>query len=170
MKLNIKSFLMGSAVTTGIIGSVTGVAVLIHKNFLKPDYAIDKVDEHLLKADSYGEKLTSSKGGGAVELSYSSDVKVIKKEKKVNLKFKNPSVSNQDMAIRITLNKDDKEYVIAESNRIPAGYVLKELDLKSGAKLDSGNYDGVIHVYYFDPESLERAIINTDIAVKIVVE
>ena len=170
MKLKIKNFFIGGLLTTSVAASVTGVIILLNQNSLKPDYAVDQVDSHLQEDKDNSEKLTSAKGGGAVELFYSTDIKVINAEKVVSLSFKNPSKSNQDMSVKIAVIKDNKEYIIAESNRIPAGYILKELDLKSDVKLESGGYDGVIHVYYFNPETLERAVVDTNISANIVVE
>ena len=134
-------------------------------NTLAPDYAPRQVEQH---AQRYGEetsKLEQTDGGGAVTLEYTTDVNINLSEKKVNFSVANPYQSNQSMLVQIKI----KDEVIAESGTLQPGYKLSELDIteQKAKMLSEGVYDGQILIWYYQPDTGERAVVNTAIPVSI---
>ncbi|MBQ6817075.1 MAG: hypothetical protein IJO27_01445, partial [Bacilli bacterium] len=84
--------------------------------------------------------------------------------------FQNPSKSTQDIVLQVIVKQGDEEVVIAQSERISAGYALYTLDLKKDAKLKSGGYEGKFNVIFYDEETKEKAVVNTNIPITIAVE
>lgn len=137
---------------------------------LIPDYAPGVLDPNAVPMPDDGKKLEASEGGGAVSLSYSDKVAVDLKKKKVEFYFQNPSKSTQDIVLQVIVKQGDKEVVIAQSERISAGYAIYNLDLKKDAKLASGGYKGKFNVIFYDEETKEKAVVNTNIPITIAVE
>lgn len=136
---------------------------------LAPDYA--PVDEEQYAqdiGDGGDEKMKQQKGGGAVSLTYTTEVKIGAEKKQASLFFANPSKSNQDIVLQIVVH----DVVIAQSGRLSPGKQIEKLDLiESGAKkLQSGGYHGEFVVLYYQPDTHEKTIVNTKIPVNITVE
>lgn len=134
-------------------------------NTLAPDYAPRQVEQH---AQRYGEetsKLDQTEGGGAVTLEYTTDVDINLSEKKVYFSVANPYQSNQSMLVQIKI----KDEVIAESGTLQPGYRLGELNIteQKAKMLSEGVYDGQILIWYYQPDTGERAVVNTAIPVSI---
>lgn len=134
-------------------------------NTLAPDYAPRQVEQH---AQRYGEetsKLEQTEGGGAVTLEYTTDVDINLSEKKVYFSVANPYQSNQSMLVQIKI----KDEVIAESGTLQPGYRLGELNIteQKAKMLSEGVYDGQILIWYYQPDTGERAVVNTAIPVRI---
>ncbi|MCR5635646.1 MAG: hypothetical protein K6F76_00480 [Clostridiales bacterium] len=133
---------------------------------LAPDYApvsIEKYAEDI--GDDSASKLEQTEGGGAVSMSYSTEVGISLSEKTVSLFFENPGKSNQDVVIQIVIH----DTVVAQSGRITPGKRVTMLDLPNNmsSSLEEGGYNGKIVVLYYQPENGEKAILNTDIPVNI---
>ena len=94
--------------------------------------------------ESSGEKLDEPKGGGAVSLTYSTVVTVSTEDRTVRILFENPSKSTKDTSLQLTVNgqNEGEELLIAESELIPAGYKLAQMNLKDKVDLDPGKYEG----------------------------
>lgn len=152
------------------ISCMVGVVYLTSSKELIPDYAPGVLDPNAVPLPDDEEKLAASEGGGAVSLSYSDKVAVDLKKKKVEFYFQNPSKSTQDIVLQVIVEQGDKEIVIAQSQRISAGYALYSLDLKKDAKLASGGYKGKFNVIFYDEETGEKAVVNTNIPITIAVE
>lgn len=160
-KLNI-IFVVVIVLLLGII-----VYFLIEKGKnLKPDYAPGEIDERAVYTPDDDKKLKSSEGGGAVSMSYSNVVSVDLKKKKIKLFFKNPSKSNQEIVLQIVIEQNGKEYVIAKTDRIPAGYSVYEMKLLN-TSLVKGGYKGKFSIAYYDEKTLEKAVLNTNIPITI---
>ena len=71
------------------------------------------------------------------------------------------------MCIRDRLIIDEK--AIATSGRLPAGYKLDKLSNVDTAKLSAGTYEGKFRVLYYDTDTGEKAMINTEIPITITV-
>lgn len=154
------------AVTIGI--TIWALFIRDTSPALAPDYAPQKTEENALPidGDTDGIKLQQPQGGGAVSLTYSKDVTIDLSEKSVSLMFANPSKSNQDMMVQIVI----QDTVVAQSGLIIPGYQIKKIDLFKKAKLSAGSYDGKIAVYYYQQDSGEKAMINTEVPLKITVQ
>lgn len=147
------------------------VWVLFFRNttpVLAPDYAPQQIEEHAepFTDDSNGEKLQQQQGGGAVSLTYSKDITVDLSEKTVKLMFANPNKSNQDIMLQIVV----KDTVIVQSGLLEPGYQVTELDLFDDIKLSDGIYEGKVVVLYYQTDTSEKAMLNTEIPVTITVE
>ena len=135
---------------------------------LAPDYAPQQTEENAepIDDDSDGEKLQQQQGGGAVSLTYSKDVTIDLSDKTANLMFANPGKSNQDMMIQIVI----QDTVIVQSGLLTPGYQVNKLDLFDNAKLSSGTYEGKFVVLYYQKDTGEKAMLNTEIPLTITVK
>lgn len=156
----------------GICAVCIGIAVWAlffrETTVLAPDHAPEKEEVHAetIPGDS-GEKMEQPEGGGAVSLTYSREVAIDLGEKRASLYFANPGKSNQDMLVQIVI----QDTVIVQSGTLKPGNQVKELDLLSGAdkQLTEGIYEGKFNVLYYDPDSGEKAMVNTEIPITITV-
>ena len=84
------------------------------------------------------------------------------------LYFANPTKSNQDMVLQIVI----KDVVIAQSGTISPGKQISRLDLlkEAPSMLSAGGYDGSFKVLYYQPDTHEKTIVNTEIPVHITVK
>lgn len=133
-----------------------------------PDYAPQEEEENAeeIPGDS-DEKLDNPEGGSSVSLTYSRDVTVSLSGKTATLLFANPGKSNQDMILQILIQGE----VIVQSGTLKPGKQVKTLDLLDGMekKLSAGTYEGNFAVLYYDPDTREKAIVNTEIPITVTV-
>ncbi|MCD8120588.1 MAG: hypothetical protein LUE29_14125 [Lachnospiraceae bacterium] len=135
---------------------------------LSPDYAPQETEENAEAiGDDDDEKLEASEGGGAVSLSYSTEVTIDLSEETATLYFANPSKSTQDMVLQLVI----QDTVVIQSGLLVPGNQVASLNLLDGAAdlLEEGGYDGEFLVLYYDPDSREKAVVNTEIPVTITV-
>lgn len=135
---------------------------------LAPDYAPQDTEEHAQKIpNDNSEKVESEEGGGSVSLTYSNKVTIDLSDAKASLMFANPGKSNQNMVVQIVIQNE----VIVQSGTILPGHQVVELDLLDDAasKLSTGGYDGNFAIFYYHPDSGEKAIVNTEIPIQITV-
>lgn len=133
---------------------------------LAPDYAPQELERNAetIAGDSQ-EKMDAAEGGGAVSLTYGANVSVILSNQTAALLFANPGKSTQDMLIQVVI----QDTVLVQSGRLEPGHQVTTLDLLDGAAdmLVPGGYAGSLVVYYYDRETGEKAMINTEIPVTI---
>lgn len=134
---------------------------------LAPDYAPDE-EIHAMDLGDGGDKLDQPEGGGAVSLTYATEVGIDLSDRQASLIFANPSKSNQSMVVQIVV----QDVVVAQSGTIVPGKKVETLDLLDGAvdQLSPGGYDGNLLVLYYQPDSGEKATVNTEIPVHITVQ
>lgn len=135
---------------------------------LAPDYAPRQVEENAEPIGDDGEeKLAQPEGGGAVGLTYAKEVSVRLADKQAILMFANPTKSNQDMVLQLTI----EDVVVLQSGRLEPGNRVTSLSLSDGAekRLTAGGYNGKFVVLYYDRTSGEKAMINTEIPVTVTV-
>lgn len=136
---------------------------------LAPDYAPVEEEENAQPIeDDSNEKLEAEEGGGAVSLTYSNEATIDLSDKTASLVFANPGKSLQDMVVQIVID----DTVIVQSGTIKPGNQVTTLDLLDGAetKLQPGGYDGKFVVFYYDQDSGEKAVVNTEIPLTITVQ
>ena len=145
------------------------VIVLLVKNsqMLTPDYAPGEIDTNAIKEKDNDKKMDVSDGGGAVSLSYSNVVSIDLDSKKAKLYFKNPSKSRENVVLEIVVKQGEKEVVVAKSGVIPTGYAIYEMKLNKNARLAKGGYNGLFKVMYYDEDTSEKQIVNTEIDITI---
>lgn len=134
---------------------------------LAPDYAPQQNEQNAEKIEGDdNEKLEQPEGGGAVSLTYSKEVTIDLSENKAKLLFGNPSKSNQDMLIQIVI----QDKVILQSGILSPGYRVTKLDLFNNVKLSEGKYEGKFVIYYYQRDTGEKAMLNTEIPLTITVK
>lgn len=149
------------------IGIVLCMAVTIWALFFRegskpitPDYPPQGTEQNQkpLEGDE-GEKIESPSGGGAINVTYGTSVTVDLSDNKVTLLYANPQTSNQNVAILIMID----ELVIAKSEQITPGYGVDTLTLEEYAKerLAVGGYNGELVIRAYNPETGEKAMVDT---------
>lgn len=135
---------------------------------LNPDYPpIDTDDNQTpIEGDETGSKLENPAGGGAVEMTYQTEVKIDLSDGTATLYFANPSKSNQDVVLQIVIQGE----VIVQSDRITPGNKVTNLPLADGAadKLQVGGYDGKFTVLCYNADG-ERGMVSPEASVTITV-
>ena len=135
---------------------------------LAPDYAPQQQEQNAETIpDDSGEKMEKPEGGGSVSLTYSNKITIDLSDKAASLYFANPGKSNQDMVVQISI----QDTIILQSGTLAPGHQVKLLNLLEGAEtmLQPGGYEGKFIVLYYDQESGEKAMVNTEIPVTITV-
>ena len=134
---------------------------------LAPDYAPQQSEQNAEKIEGDDdEKLEQPEGGGAVSLIYSKEVTIDLSDNKAKLLFGNPSKSNQDMLIQIVI----QDKVILQSGTLSPGFRVTKLDLFDNIKLSEGKYEGKFVIYYYQRDTGEKAMLNTEIPLTITVK
>ena len=135
---------------------------------LAPDYAPQQTEENAepIDDDTDGEKLQQQQGGGAVSLTYSKEVTIDLSDNVAKLLLANPYKSNQDMMLQIVI----QDTVIVQSGLLTPGHQVTKLELFDNAKLSKGIYEGKFVVLYYQKDTGEKAMINTEIPLTITVE
>lgn len=155
-----------------VSAAATTVWVLFYRDRevkpITPDYPPQGTEQNQkpLEGDE-SEKLESPEGGGAINVTYQTSVKVDLSEDTVTLLYANPRASNQNVAILIVID----DLVVAKSDLINPGYGVDMLKLEKYAKerLTPGGYDGELVVRAYDPETNEKAMVDAKGKVKITV-
>ena len=154
-----------------LLGIVAGTiicwnAIFNNSPILTPDFALSQEEKY---AENIGNdndsKLPQPEGGGAVSLTYSTDISISLTEEKAYLYFENPTKSNQDMILQIVI----QDTIVAQSGKLVPGKQVYKLDLLKNAasKLSPGGYNGKFVILYYQKDTGEKAVINTDIPVTI---
>lgn len=163
-KLLIILLIIGILICVGI----TIWAVFFRKNDSTEDYPQKKIEQNQkpIEGDN-SEKMDSTEGGGAINVTYSTEITASLSENKVTLYYANPYASNQNVSIQVMVD----EVVIAESDLINPGNQVNELTLKKEAKsqLKAGGYDAQIVVQAYHPETGEKSMVDTKGEVSLVV-
>lgn len=135
---------------------------------LTPDHALEEEENAETIPNDDGQKMEKPEGGGSVSLTYAKEVDIYLKTQTAALLFANPGKSNMDMVLQIII----QDTVIAQSGTLKPGKQVLALDLLEGAakKLSQGVYEGKFNVLFYDPETGERSIVNTEIPIEITVK
>ena len=135
---------------------------------IAPDYAPQQVDSNADKMEETDEsKLEAEEGGGAVGLTYSTAVSIDISDGTAAILFQNPPRSTQDMVLQLVVGEGDEETVLGESDLIPVGYSLSTMNVTEASRLSPGGYEGKFRVLYYNTETGEKAVVNTEIPVEI---
>ena len=180
---------------TIIITSILLVALLLTgckwgKDPTPPDYPEPPVDsnaETYVETDISGEVVTEDiggvsqggsqggvntkpEGGGSVGLTYQTDVVIsIAQSKVIKMFFANPGRSYDNVSIVLYVDG----FKVAESGILVPGTQLTTLELNEvGERVikDIGIYDGKFLVEFYNGETNEKAVINTEIPIRAIVQ
>ena len=153
-------------IITLAIGIVICLGVTIWALFFRggddisPDYPPQGIESNQTPIDGDDSgKLDSTEGGGAINVTYGTAATVDLSEKTVTFYYANPNASNQNVSILITVN----DLVVAKSDLITPGNQVSKLELQKDAasKLQVGGYDAELVVRAYDPDSGEKAMVDT---------
>ena len=127
---------------------------------ISPDYPPQGIESNQTPIDGDDSgKLESPEGGGAINVTYGTAATVDLSEKTVTIYYANPNASNQNVSILIMVN----DLVVAKSDLITPGNQVSKLELQKDAasKLLVGGFDAELVVRDFDPDSGEKAMVDT---------
>ena len=114
--------------------------------------------------DDESEKMQSEQGGGAVSMVYTLSAYYSLSSDTIEIFFENPNSSNHEVGLEFYLESDGKVICIARSGLIAPGYRLDQMKInKKAVTLKEGNYTGYYHVEYYNPETGERALVESNI-------
>lgn len=142
---------------------------------LAPDYAMAEIEENATPMTDFGggtQKLEAAENGGAVAIAYSDQVYYDQAAGTLSLSYGNPYVSTQSVILQIIVfGPDGSEYLIAESGILPPGYRVETLNASAeGVTVSSGAYNGIFRLLFYNSETGERAIVNSEIPILITVQ
>ena len=127
---------------------------------ISPDYPPQGIESNQTPIDGDDSgKLESPEGGGAINVTYGTAATVDISEKTVTIYYANPNASNQNVSILIMVN----DLVVVKSDLITPGNQVSKLELQKDAasKLQVGGYDAELVVRAYDPDSGEKAMVDT---------
>ncbi len=134
-----------------------------------PDYPEPPADSNVETfVETEAPKLDKVDGGGAVGLTYQTDVTISIGSGMAGLFFANPSRSVDNLSIILYVNG----FKVAESGIIEPGNQITMLTLNDLGKrtiTDLGSREGKILVEFYNSETNEKAVVNTEIPVRVIV-
>ena len=133
---------------------------------LEPDYPAMDVDSgaESIEDDPSEEAPEVSQGGGSVTISFTDVVTYTLSTGKLSLFYQNPGASTHNVVVQVLLISGETEYLMSQSGILKPGYQVTSLTVDENAPtLSAGGYEGKLRLRFYDPETGERAIVDTDI-------
>ena len=132
---------------------------------LEPDYPQMTEDPNAdTIPDDDSEKPVVSNGGGSVTISFMDNVTYSLSTGELSLYYQNPNASTHNVVVQVILESGEDEYLLAQSGILTPGHQVTTLQADAGApQLSVGGYNGKLKLLFYDPETGERAIVDTDI-------
>lgn len=134
-----------------------------------PDYPEPPVETN---AETFDEtdapKLDKAEGGGAVGLTYKTDVQIDLATGTISLMFGNPSRSIDNVSLKLYVGG----FKVAESGILQPGTKITTLTLNdTGVRTikEIGNFEGKFVVDLYDSETNEKSVLNTEIPVTVII-
>lgn len=165
-KMNKQKWLILALALITIAAVTVTLVVLLRPNDTGPDYAPQQVEPNANPIGDGGGKLSQPEGGGAVSLTYSNEAVITLSDKTAGLMFQNPTRSNQDMVLELVI----ADKALVRSGRLPPGYKVETLSGVDTAGLSAGTYEGKFRLLYYDADSGEKAVVNTEIPITVTVK
>ncbi len=138
-------------------------------DILEPDFNILDIEDNAQAMAPAGDTTPgqSSDGGGAVVLNYTYEARIDRQAEQVTLYFGLPHRSNRDAVLQLIVG----DTLLAQSGRIQPGFEVYTLALEPGVarRLQTGAYDGILRVLYYNAQTGERSMLDTQIDLTIVV-
>lgn len=149
----------------GILLAALLLALLLQPEVQEMDNAMPEPDQYIeVLDDNTGETAPPLDGGGTVSMIYKLKAELNLSTGDISMYFQNPSNSNHDVVLNMYVVSGDQQIKIATSGRLPAGAGLYTMEFdKSSAKLKEGQYEALYRVAYYNPETGERALVESDI-------
>ena len=132
---------------------------------LEPDYPQMTEDPNAdTIPDDDSEKPVVSNGGGSVTISFMDNVTYSLSTGELSLYYQNPNASTHNVVVQVILENGEDESLLAQSGILTPGHQVTALQADAGApQLSVGGYNGKLKLLFYDPETGERAIVDTDI-------
>lgn len=132
---------------------------------LEPDYAQMEEDPDATEIeDDNSEKVEVDKGGGSVTISFTDNIQYSLSTGELSLYYQNPNASTHNVVVQVILENGEDEYLLAQSGILKPGYQVSRLTAeKDIPQLSAGGYNGKLKLLFYDPETGERAIVDTDV-------
>lgn len=158
------------------IGIVICVGVTVWALFFRdtqtdgaPDYPPQKIEAGQIPLeDDNSDKIDSPEGGGAINVTFDKEATVRLSEEKITLYYANPNASNQNVAIVVMI----ENVIVAQSDLITPGNMITELMLTDDviSRLQEGRYDAILVVKAYEPNSGEKAMVDTECELTVTVK
>ena len=133
---------------------------------LDPDYPTISQEPNArpIESDATEARPTVSGGGGSVTISFMDNITYNPATGQLSLFYQNPGVSTHNVVVQVILVRGEKEYLLSQSGILAPGYQVTSLQADDGApQLSPGGYGGKLRLLFYDPETGERSIVDTDI-------
>ena len=133
---------------------------------LDPDYPTISQEPNAqpIESDSTEERPTVNAGGGSVTISFMDSITYNPATGQLSLFYQNPGASTHNVVVQVILVRGEEEYLLSQSGILAPGYQVTSLQASEGApQLSPGGYGGKLRLLFYDPETGERSIVDTDI-------
>lgn len=148
-----------------IIGMIICIGITIWALFFRDttppsDYPPQDVEVNQTPIDNdNSEKIDSSDGGGAINVTYATTATLSLSDKTISFYYANPNASNQNVSILIKVD----DLLVAKTDLVTPGHQVNKLQIEKGVeeKLQVGGYKAELTVRAYDPETNEKAMIDT---------
>lgn len=148
----------------GILLLTLLLVLLLRPDVQELDNAMPEPDQYIERLEETDETAPPLDGGGTVSMIYKLKAELDLSANTISMYFQNPNNSNHDVVLSMYIVSGDQQILIATSGRLPAGTGLYNMEFDSGsAKLKEGQYAALYRVAYYNPETGERALVESDI-------
>lgn len=139
-----------------------------HKELVIMNYNIPSVDMTAIKLEDNSNlpDIDVTEGGGYGMVTYMEDVNISISQKTSSLVFQNPSNSKLNMVVHLVVGDTE----VGVSGLLKPGYGIDHFSTLNIEHLKSGDYEGLLQVDNYDPDTGERTIMATEMEVKVHVE
>lgn len=158
---------LGLGAGIGVVGTLLWLSLHKEPILLQPDHPLPSEDPYAETIPAEEDEPAGEApqdGGGSVAMIYTLSVDVSLSSGKASIHFRNPSISNHDIALVLYVISGEEAYPIGQSGLVKAGNGLSTMDLDStAAQLMPGVYTGKYKVLYYDPITGEKALVEPEI-------
>ena len=130
-----------------------------------PERPLPTVDEGAEKLEGDNtQKPDVAPGGGSLSMTYKLEAAVDLSSGEIAIYFKNPNRSTHNVAQDMYIVSEGKEFLIAQSGLLEAGYGLNRLTmLQDAPRLSEGVYTGLYRLHCYDPATGDEIMITPEI-------
>lgn len=167
------ALVLSTAAAVAIV--LTVVLSLLGPAAITPEHPMPEKDQNSLPIDGEqggengggagGGKVESEADGGFVRMYYTTKAHVDLSDASIDIFFANPYKSNRSAVLEIYVTYMNKDYLVAKSGRVDAGYGLRTATFNEKISLvpttDKRVYKGKYVVRFYDPDSGERAVVTS---------
>ena len=133
---------------------------------LDPDYPTISQEPNALpiENDSTEERPTVNEGGGSVTIAFMDTITYNPATGQLSLFYQNPGASTHNVVVQVILVRGEEEYLLSQSGILEPGYQVTSLQASEDApQLSPGGYEGKLRLLFYDLETGERSIVDSDI-------